>query len=130
MPPIPSFPRSTLQSRTQKHFKRVLEGDRVFFVKRHGQVLAYCAFGNSWLSDLYVAPEHQGQGLGTRLLNKAKGESSHRQLWTFQENVHARQFYERNGFVAAELTDGHANEEKQPDIRYVWTKSPTNASQP
>ena len=116
------FPKLHSAEQDLEHFRSVLERSRVFIVKQDGQVAAYCAFANGWLTDLYVAPEYQRQGLGTLLLDKAKDESSELQLWTFQENESARRFYERNGFVSAEETDGHANEEKQPDVRYVWRK--------
>jgi GNAT superfamily N-acetyltransferase len=41
-------------------------------------------------------------------------------LWTFQANAGARRFYERNGFAPVEFTDGAANEEHEPDVRYEW----------
>jgi ribosomal protein S18 acetylase RimI-like enzyme len=41
-------------------------------------------------------------------------------LWTFQTNTGARRFYERHGFVAVDETDGSANEERAPDVRYAW----------
>jgi ribosomal protein S18 acetylase RimI-like enzyme len=41
-------------------------------------------------------------------------------LWTFQVNVAAQRFYERHGFIAVERTDGLRNEEREPDVRYVW----------
>ena len=40
-------------------------------------------------------------------------------LWTFQRNVGARRFYERNRFVVMESTDGANNEEGDPDVRYT-----------
>ena len=40
-------------------------------------------------------------------------------LWTFQRNTGARRFYERNGFIAVDLTDGASNEEREPDVRYT-----------
>jgi phosphinothricin acetyltransferase len=43
------------------------------------------------------------------------------QLWTFQSNSGARRFYERHGFVAVQTTEGD-NEEKAPDVRYVWRR--------
>ena len=118
----PKFPKLHSTEQDFEHFKSVVERSRVFIVKQHGRVTAYSAFANGWLTDLYVAPEYQRQGLGTLLLDKAKDESSELQLWTFQENESARRFYERNGFVSAEETDGQANEEKRPDVRYVWRK--------
>ena len=42
------------------------------------------------------------------------------ELWTFQINATAQRFYERHGFVAVDRTDGSANEEREPDIRYRW----------
>jgi ribosomal protein S18 acetylase RimI-like enzyme len=39
-------------------------------------------------------------------------------LYTFQENTGARRFYERHGFKAVKLTDGHDNEENCPDVLY------------
>lgn len=72
------------------------------------------------LEHLYVAPDRLGQGVGRRLLELAKERSpGGLSLWTFQVNERARRFYERNGFVAVELTDGD-NEESQPDVRYEW----------
>ena len=72
------------------------------------------------LEQLYVAPHRLGRGIGRRLLELAKERSPDGlSLWTFQVNDRARRFYERNGFVAAELTDGD-NEEGQPDVRYEW----------
>ncbi|GHG81454.1 GNAT family N-acetyltransferase [Streptomyces griseocarneus] len=73
------------------------------------------------LDQLYVDPPLRGHGIGDRLVGLAK---EHRpaglSLWTFQVNGPARRFYERHGFVAAELTDGLRNEEREPDVRYVW----------
>ena len=43
------------------------------------------------------------------------------QLWTFQVNVRARAFYRHHGFREVELTDGRANEEREPDVRLEWT---------
>jgi ribosomal protein S18 acetylase RimI-like enzyme len=73
------------------------------------------------LDQLYVAPDRLGSGIGRRLLDQAKAISpAGLTLYTFQVNERARRFYERNGFVEAGLGDGSANEEGQPDVRYVW----------
>ena len=42
-------------------------------------------------------------------------------LYTFQRNVRARAFYEKHGFTVFDMNDGSRNEEKEPDVRYVWT---------
>jgi GNAT superfamily N-acetyltransferase len=74
-----------------------------------------------WVDQLYVDPDHQGQGIGSRLLSVAKKRSPEGlQLWTFATNHRARDFYEQHGFVISDRTDGSHNEEKGPDILYRW----------
>ena len=85
-----------------------------------GAVLGYIAFKPGWIEQLYVAPEHQGAGVGPALLSKALEDLTERRLWTFQKNTRARGFYERRGFRLERLTDGRDNEEREPDCLYVW----------
>ena len=76
-----------------------------------------------WLDQLYVEPTLTGRGVGTKLLSVAKRERpSGLRLWTFASNMRAQRFYERHGFVEIERTDGD-NEERAPDILYVWRAS-------
>ncbi len=73
------------------------------------------------LSQLYVRPDRVGEGIGRRLLAIARECSPDGlTLHTFQVNERARRFYEWQGFVAEWFGDGSANEEGQPDVRYVW----------
>jgi hypothetical protein len=63
-----------------------------------------------------------GIGLGARLVDLAKSRRpAGLQLWRFVTNIGARRFYERHGFVVAEVTDGSGNEENEPDVRFIWT---------
>ncbi len=74
------------------------------------------------LEQLYLAPDRRGQGLGDRLVTLARERRpGGLALWTFQVNTPARRFYERHGFTETERTDGSRNEEREPDVRYVWT---------
>lgn len=73
------------------------------------------------ISHLYLAPSARGNGIGSRLLQKAQSECVHLKLWCFQQNSAARRFYERHGFRATAETDGSNNEEGCPDIRYEWS---------
>lgn len=81
------------------------------------------AFRDGWIEQLYVRPDLHGRGIGTELLNVAKGANERLELWTFQRNAPARRFYEARGFTLAEQTDGARNEEKEPDARYVWARA-------
>ncbi len=80
------------------------------------------AFRPGWIDQLYVLPGSQGRGVGSALLAKARAENVELQLWTFQCNTGAREFYEGHGFVAIDKTDGAANEEREPDILYRWVR--------
>ena len=72
-----------------------------------------------WIEQLYLDPSWMGRGLGERFMEVALRRCPNGlQLWAFQSNEGARRFYERHGFVAEELTDGRANEERTPDVRY------------
>jgi GNAT superfamily N-acetyltransferase len=75
--------------------------------------------GISWISQMYVASGYVGQGVGSLLLERLlKRLPRPVRLHTFQQNVGACRFYERNGFVEIELSDGADNEEHCPSILY------------
>jgi GNAT superfamily N-acetyltransferase len=84
--------------------------------------LAVLVLDDDWVDQLYVDPALTGNGLGSRLVELAKSRRpAGLQLWTFATNTGAQRFYLRHGFTVAETTDGSGNEEKAPDIRFVWT---------
>ena len=76
---------------------------------------------SGWIDHIYLTPPAVGQGLGARFMSLAKERlGSPIRLYTFQDNVGARRFYERHGFRVLELGDGSANEERCPDMLYEW----------
>lgn len=95
--------------------------DEVWVAEVGGEVAAYVRFTRTWLDELYVAPEHAGQGIGTALLDLVKSlRPDGFGLWVFECNTPARDFYARHGLVEVERTDGSGNEEKAPDIHLAW----------
>jgi len=74
---------------------------------------------DNYLDQLFVDPTSHSQGIGTVLLHKAtelcpQGLSLH----TLQQNVQARRFYERHGFVAGPHGVNPIN--GQPNVEYRW----------
>lgn len=84
-------------------------------------LVGFATLTGSWLESLYVAPERQGTGVGTALLELAMAlRPTGFGLWVFASNAPARGFYRRHGLIELEHTDGSANEEREPDVRMVW----------
>ncbi|AIR97810.1 GNAT family N-acetyltransferase [Streptomyces glaucescens] len=119
---LPGVVRAHSDDEVRDWFRRVV-------VPRHETWVAEAADGltgvmvlaGAELSQLYLDPGWRGRGLGDRFVALAKERRPEGlELWTFQVNGPARRFYERHGFVAAEWTDGSGNEEREPDVRYVW----------
>ena len=90
-------------------------------VTPEAKVTGVLVLDGSELDQLYLAPEHRGRGLGERCVDLAKERRPDGlSLWCFQVNAPARRFYERQGFVEVEQTDGARNEECEPDVRCRW----------
>ncbi len=98
-----------------------IDSDETWIATEGGLIRGLACIRNEWLDHLYVSPVFHNRGAGSALLAKVKAERPGGfQLWTFQINTGARRFYERHGCTAIEFTDGARNEERLPDVRYVW----------
>lgn len=100
---------------------RLRSEDDFWVAESAQQVVGYARLATDWLDDLYVAAPFAGHGIGSALLDLAKSlRPQGFCLWVFESNTGARRFYERHGLVELEHTDGAANEERSPDIRFAW----------
>jgi ribosomal protein S18 acetylase RimI-like enzyme len=120
-----AFPLVHTDDQVRGWIRRLVASDQETWVAVDGRrVVGMMVVGPGDLDQLYVAPDRLGGGIGRRLLEIAKERSPDGlSLYTFQVNERARRFYERNGFTADWFGDGSANEEGQPDVRYVWRPS-------
>ena len=103
--------------------ERLFATNEVWLAEEGEGAIGYIAFRPDFIEHLFIRPEAQGEGLGPRLLEKAMEAAAELSLWTFQQNLRARRFYERHGFVVVTETDGADNEEKMPDVLYRWRRA-------
>lgn len=96
----------------------------VVLAQRGGQVVGFAEPTGGWLNALYVAVPAQGAGVGSALFEYSMAvQPDGFDLWVFQRNTRALDFYARYGCVEVARTDGGANEEHEPDVLLHW--SPT-----
>jgi putative acetyltransferase len=118
---LPFLPQLHTRDEHVSYFReRLLPEHQVWVAEADDGVAGYIGFRDGWIQHLFIHPTSQGQGIGPALLAKALEAGQLMQLWTFQQNARARRFYEARGFRAVEFTDGEGNEEKAPDVRYLW----------
>ena len=121
---MPWLPEVHSDQEVQGYFSQVLNSPECWVVEMEGEVIGFSVLKDGWLDHLYVAPKSQNLGVGGNLLEIAKTRfPAGLQLWTFQGNHRAREFYAKNGFIEVEWTDGSSNEEKTPDVRLIWRTS-------
>ena len=73
------------------------------------------------IGGLYVAPDYQCIGIGKALLDAAKIQSSTTlNLTVFEPNIHAKRFYEREGFVEVPEERDDDTEEGVPTLMMLW----------
>lgn len=107
--------------------KSLINDNSIFLaVDDTDQVAGFIATDGEFVNQLYIHPDYQRQGIGSRLLALAKDRSSGKlSLYTFEINPGAQRFYEKHGFRI--IGRGSDNEEQLPDILYRWTSSPDHS---
>ncbi|MFJ2235508.1 GNAT family N-acetyltransferase [Streptomyces sp. NPDC087859] len=118
---LPTVVRPRSDDDVRDYFREVVVPLRETWVADADGIVGVMVLSGELLSQLYIAPDWRGRGIGDRFVELAKERSPQGlHLWTFQVNKPAHRFYERHGFVAVEHTDGSGNEEREPDVRYDW----------
>ena len=119
----PAIPPSVHTAEEDRWFVgEVLIGERETWIAVDGErVMGLLTLHDDFVDQLYIASSAQRSGLGARFIDLAKQlRPEGLQLWAFVTNGPAQAFYAKHGFVEAERTDGSSNEERSPDIRFVW----------
>jgi putative acetyltransferase len=99
---------SSAEERRERYAGQMAEGCRLFVAERDGLAVGFVLFdvATGYLAQLFVTPEHQGQGVGRALLALAR-ERMGDEVWlkTPVENRRAIAWYEREGFVKEREAD-------------------------
>ncbi|OIK03204.1 GNAT family N-acetyltransferase [Streptomyces monashensis] len=120
---LPTVVRPRSDDEVREYIRDVVVPSRETWVAEAAErgIVGLMVLHGELLSQLYLDPDWRGRGIGDRFVALAKERSpGGLALWTFQVNEPAHRFYERHGFTAVEFTDGSGNEEREPDVRYVW----------
>ncbi|WP_234342800.1 GNAT family N-acetyltransferase [Streptomyces fulvoviolaceus] len=121
---LPTVVRPRSDDDVRNHFRDVVVPLRETWVaeaEAADGIVGVMVLADGLLSQLYLDPDWRGRGIGDRFVALAKERSPQGlTMWTFQVNKPAHRFYERHGFVESERTDGSGNEEREPDVRYLW----------
>lgn len=116
MPPL-----AHTHDEVRAHMTGWATGERDLWLAEDDEVVGYASIRGGFLDSLYVLPEHHGTGVGSALLDVVKARCPDGfELWVFESNRPARDFYSRRGFVELERTDGSDNEERSPDLKLAW----------
>jgi GNAT superfamily N-acetyltransferase len=95
----------------------------VVVAEREGEVVGFAEPCDGWLHALYVAPSAQGAGVGSALFERSMAlQPNGFDLWVFQRNTRALDFYARYGCVEVRRTGGTGNEEHEPDLLLHWSR--------
>jgi GNAT superfamily N-acetyltransferase len=120
---LPTVQRAHTDDEVRQWMRDVVvpESDAFVAVDAAGTVVGLLVLADGGIEQLYLHPSWRGRGLGDRFIELAKSRSPQGlELWTFQVNEPAMRFYTRHGFREMDRTDGSANEEREPDVRYAW----------
>jgi ribosomal protein S18 acetylase RimI-like enzyme len=121
---LPSWQALTLDVAGQVFRETIQPRCDIWVGVRSGQVVAYLAMRASYIDRLYVDPDEQHRGWGSRLLELAKRRSpAGLELHTHQENGTARTFYERHGFTIVGFGVSPPPE-SAPDVELHWRPAP------
>lgn len=110
----------------------LIPSGRVVVWEVENRVVAFIATSaansRSWIDQLYVLPGWTGRDIGSKLLQNAQRLLARPiNLYTFQQNLRARRFYESHGYQAVKFSNGENNEERCPDVLYELAAIETEA---
>ena len=95
----PEFVAAHTTRRQADYFRKEMAEGKRFFLLEEGGPAAVVSVHGDCIGDIYVLPERQRRGLGTRLLRFAETRCGGvPNLWVLSNNRRAIAFYRKNGY--------------------------------
>lgn len=108
-----------LEEQRAYFLEQVLPRNEVRVALQGDELVGFVAASSSEIDQLYVHPDHQGRGIGSKLLRWAQENSDGRlTLFTFARNQMARTFYGHKGFTV--IARGFEEQWQLDDLQYEW----------
>lgn len=94
------------------------QSDTWVFRDHTNEIAGFVSLVEDYLASLFVHPQKQGRGIGSKLMDKVKELKSELSLAVYAKNQKAVSFYKKSGFDIKETrTDPNTGEE---EILMVW----------
>jgi GNAT superfamily N-acetyltransferase len=118
---MPGIPKIHSDEEDRAFIRDLIATKDVWIALWDSRIAGMICLAGDWLEQLYVHPDFHSRSIGYALFETARLERPRGfQFWVFQANKRARRFYEKLGCEPVEFTDGSHNEERTPDVRYVY----------
>jgi len=78
---------------------RYLPESETFVAERDGRLVGFISLIGNYIGAFFVDVLHQGQGIGSALMEYAHKSKGSLFVDVYKENTHARSFYEQYGFT-------------------------------
>ena len=88
--------------------EQFLPSAETYVFERMGKIVGFISLLGTEIGGLFVTPRFHREGIGSALMDEARGSRDHLELDVFEANVIGRAFYEGYGFrVVGERVDDH-----------------------
>ncbi len=95
----PCWTRDSFEQERKNISQEFLPIAETWVFERDGRVVGFIALLDNEVGGIFVAPTHQGQGIGRALMDRARASRDHLELEVFEANEIGRTFYDAYGFV-------------------------------
>ena len=85
-----------------------IPNSETYIYKENEIIMGFFSLHGDMLAAMFVSPEFQNNGIGRKLMNKAKSLRNKLELTVYKENPNAIEFYKKCGFdIIKEKVDVH-----------------------